>query len=266
MYNRFELASRYLKYFLKSSNGKGHGIHSPFIFDFIVNVLQDTKKDSIQFEKLEKLRKFLKKSDQVLEVQDLGAGSGLHNNRVRTVSSIAKSAVKQPKYSQLLYRMAVYYKIDSILELGTSLGLTTQYLSLAKPTNNVVTIEGASAIASYAEQMFNQAGINNIKLLVGDFSEKLEGALLGLKGRKMIFFDGNHQYHSTISYFRAALKVCGDQDILIFDDIHWSGGMEKAWNEIKKSEQVSCTVDLFFVGIVFFRKEFKGKLDFIIRF
>lgn len=266
MYNRFELASRYLKYFFGASNGKGHGIHSPFIFDFVVNVLQDTKKDLLLFRKIEEQRKLLKKSDQVLEVKDLGAGSGLNNSRSRTVSSIAKSAAKPPKYSQLLYRIAVYYKVDSILELGTSLGLTTRYLSLAQPTNGVVTIEGAPTIASFAEEMFIQAGANNIELLVGDFSERLDGALLGLKGHKMIFFDGNHQYQSTMDYFRAALKVCGDQDMLIFDDIHWSGEMENAWKEIKKSEQVRCTIDLFFIGIVFFRKEFKEKLDFTIRF
>jgi predicted O-methyltransferase YrrM len=266
MYNRFELASRYLKYFFGASNGKGHGIHSPFIFDFVVNVLQNKKLNSLQFGKIEVLRKFLKKSNQVLEVKDLGAGSGLNNSRSRTVSSIAKSAAKPAKYSQLLYRIAVYYKVDSILELGTSLGLTTRYLSLANPTNGVVTIEGAPNIASYAEEKFKEAGINNIELLVGDFSERLNGALLGLKGHKMIFFDGNHQYQSTMDYFRAALKVCGDQDILIFDDIHWSNEMEKAWKEIKKSEQVRCTIDLFFIGIVFFRKEFKEKLDFAIRF
>lgn len=266
IYNRIELTSRYLKYFFGASNGKGHGIHSPFVFDFVVNVLQDTKKGSKQFGKIEELRKVLKKSDQLLEVQDLGAGSGMNNNLSRTVSSIAKSAAKPPKYSQLLYRIAVYYKVDSILELGTSLGLTTRYLSLAEPNNGVLTIEGAPTIASYAEGMFNKEGINNIKLLVGDFSERLEGALLNLKGNKMVFFDGNHQYQSTMDYFKAALKVCGDQDILIFDDIHWSGGMENAWKEIKKSEQVRCTIDLFFIGIVFFRKEFKEKLDFTIRF
>jgi hypothetical protein len=53
---------------------------------------------------------------------------------------------------------------------------------------------------------------------------------------------------------------------MIFDDIHWSEGMEKAWLEIKKNKEVSCTIDLFFVGVVFFRKEFKEKLEFSIRF
>jgi predicted O-methyltransferase YrrM len=150
--------------------------------------------------------------------------------------------------------------------LGTSLGLTTRYLALANPTHGVISIEGSPEIAKYAKQLLIKESKDNIDLIVGDFAEKLSGALVKMKGRKMIFFDGNHQYHSTLDYFKQSLKYCGEDDIMIFDDIHWSEGMEKAWQEIKNFKEVSCTIDLFFVGIVFFRKEFKEKLDFSIRF
>jgi hypothetical protein len=102
--------------------------------------------------------------------------------------------------------------------------------------------------------------------LVGDFDSKLPEALSKMTGRKMFFFDGNHQYEPTIRYFEEVIKTCNEEDILVFDDIHWSKGMEKAWQEIKKNERVSCSIDLFFIGIVFLRKEFKEKLDFAIRF
>jgi predicted O-methyltransferase YrrM len=266
MYTGFQLAKKYFQYWVKSSNSRGHGVHSPFVFDFITQVLNSPSKDKILFKEIELLRKTLRRSEEELTVVDLGAGSVKGNATKRTVGSIAKNAAKSPKFGQLLYKMAVYYRIETILELGTSLGLTTRYLALANPVHGVISIEGSPEIAEFARQSFIEESKDNIELIVGDFSEKLENALVKMKGRKMIFFDGNHQYQSTLDYFNQSLKYCGDGDIMIFDDIHWSKGMEKAWQEIKNFKEVSRTIDLFFVGVVFFRKEFKEKLEFSIRF
>ncbi len=266
MYTSFQLAKKYFKYLVKSSNSNGHGVHSPFVFDFITNVLTSPAKDKVLFKEIELLRKTLRQSNEKLTVVDLGAGSVKGNATKRTVGSIAKNAAKSPKFGQLLYKMAGYYRVETILELGTSLGLTTRYLALAKPVYGVITIEGSPEIADFARQSFIKESKDNIELIVGDFSEKLENALVKMKGRKMIFFDGNHQYQSTLDYFNQSLKYCEEDDIMIFDDIHWSEGMEKAWQEIKKNKEVTCTIDLFFVGVVFFRREFKEKLEFSIRF
>jgi hypothetical protein len=159
-----------------------------------------------------------------------------------------------------------FYQIDSVLELGTSLGLTTRYLSLSHPPHGVQTIEGAPGIAEFTEAALHYEGVKNVKLLIGDFEEQLPDALGKMKGRKLVFFDGNHQYAPTKQYFEMVLSTCNEEDVLVFDDIHWSAGMEKAWKEIKNNERVTCSIDLFFIGIVFLRKEFKEKQDFTIRF
>ena len=266
MYNSFQLAWKFLVYLLTSSNGKGHGVHSPFVFDFIVNVLRGKNEDVQAFKQIEAKRRVFEQSNLVLDVLDLGAGSSSGKQNQRTVSSIAKRAAKPSRFARLFYRIITYYQIDSVLELGTSLGLTTRYLSTAEPRHGVISIEGAPAIAHFTAKSFAQEGIRNTTILTGDFKDHLPGALASMKGSKLVFFDGNHQYQPTLDYFQAALGVMGDADILIFDDIHWSKDMEKAWSEIRNNEKVSCTIDLFFIGIVFFRKEFKEKLDFAIRF
>ena len=258
MYSPFQLAKKYIYYYLTASNGRGHGVHSPFVFDFIIHVLQSKNKEKHLFKGIELLRKKMQRSTESLAVVDLGAGSVKGNHTIRTVGSIAKNAAKSPKYGQLLYRIASYYHVDSILELGTCLGLTTRYLLLANPQNGVISIEGSPAIAAYTKQAMQQEKLDGINLIVGDFSEKLLEALAMMKGRKMIFFDGNHQYQSTLDYFKQSLLFCGEQDVMIFDDIHWSDGMEKAWKEIKNFKEVSCTIDLFFVGIVFLAKMASG--------
>ena len=266
MYNSFQLAWKFLIYLLTSSNGKGHGVHSPFVFDFIVHVLRGKQEHVEGFRKIEAKRKLLQQLKQVLDVLDLGAGSSSGNKNQRSVSSIAKRAAKPSRFARLFYRIICYYNIDSVLELGTSLGLTTRYLSIAEPRHGVISIEGAPAIAHFTSKSLAEEGLLNTTILTGDFKDHLPGVLASMKGSKLVFFDGNHQYQPTLDYFQAALAVIDDADILIFDDIHWSREMEKAWSEIRNNEKVSCTIDLFFIGIVFFRKEFKEKLDFAIRF
>jgi predicted O-methyltransferase YrrM len=267
MYNHFQLGLKYLKYFFTASNGRGHGIHSPFVFEFIEQILLPSHKNKSVFKKIENTRRaYIAETNLFVDVVDLGAGSVSKSGSRRSIAQIAKGAAKNPKFARLLYRMVEYYKVESVLELGTSLGLTTRYLAIDGEKVKVQTIEGAPAIADFSRKAFDEEGFVNIDVLVGDFDSKLPEALSKMTGRKMFFFDGNHQYEPTIRYFKEIITTCIEEDILVFDDIHWSKGMEKAWQEIKKNERVSCSIDLFFIGIVFLRKEFKEKLDFTIRF
>jgi predicted O-methyltransferase YrrM len=267
MYNHFQLGIKYLQYIFTASNGRGHGIHSPFVYEFVDRVLLPSYSKNAVFNQIENIRaQYIKASNQFIEVEDLGAGSVSKLGTKRSVAQIAKGAAKHPKFARLLHRMVKYYGVESVLELGTSLGLTTRYLAVASDGVRVQTIEGAPAIADFSRKAFIDEGLNNIDLLVGEFDSRLPEAMLNMTGKKLFFFDGNHQYEPTIRYFEKVIKSCGEEDILVFDDIHWSKGMENAWEEIKKNERVSCSIDLFFIGIVFLRKEFKEKLDFAIRF
>jgi predicted O-methyltransferase YrrM len=266
MFSRAELAYKFLRYWLTASNGRGHGIHSPFVFDFVIHVLRGQIADKTGFRNIEIVREKLKKSDEKIQVSDLGAGSVKVDGEYRKLSSIAKYAAKPSRFAQLLYRVVRYFQIDQVLELGTSLGLTTRYLALAKPSNGVITIEGAPAIAKKSEAMFFAEGFGNIEVRCGDFGKVLPVILPQMQGRKLIFFDGNHRYSPTMDYFKQACAYAGEEDIFVFDDIHWSKEMELAWKEIKKNKEVTCTVDLFFIGLVFFRKDFKEKQEFAIRF
>lgn len=267
MYNHFQLGIKYLGYLLHASNGKGHGVHSPFVYEFIESVLVPSKKSAHLFLNVEQIRKaYCKDVSTFIHVDDLGAGSFSKAGSKRSVAQIAKGAAKHPKFARLLFNMVKHYQVDDVLELGTSLGLTTRYLAMTGNHVNVQSIEGAPSIAAFSKNAISNEGFSNIAILTGDFKDVLPQALLNMRGRKLVFFDGNHQYAATKAYFEEVLQVCNDDDILVFDDIHWSEGMEKAWEEIKKSERVSCSVDLFFIGIVFLRKEFKEKLDFTIRF
>jgi predicted O-methyltransferase YrrM len=265
LYNRFQLAKKYLHYYLTASNGKGHGIHSPFVFDLIKNVLND--KQSYQaYKSIEHLRKKLLADSTVIDVEDFGAGSSVIKTNKRVVSAMAASSLKPKKYAQLLYRMVQYYKPETIVELGTSFGTTTAYLAAANETSKVFTCEGSAAIASIAKQNFKTLQLNNVQLTEGDFAKTLSPLLLNLKTVSFAFVDGNHRKEPTIEYFTKLLNCSTQNSILVFDDIHWSAGMEAAWNAIKQHPQVTLTIDLFFIGVVFINPDFKIPQHFSIRF
>lgn len=265
MYNRFQLAKKYLHYYFTASNGKGHGIHSPFVFDFVKNVLRD-KTENNWYLIIETARQKLLKQKAEIEVVDLGAGSAVMKTNKRAVADIARSSLKPKKFSQLLYRMANYYQPETILELGTSLGITTSYLAAADPNAKVYTIEGSPAIANIAQITFDRFDLKNIELMTGNFNDLLPGLLARLQTIGLAFIDGNHRKEPTLDYFQQLVKHSAATSILIFDDIHWSTEMEEAWAAIQEHPSVTLTIDLFFIGIVFLNPDFKIKQHFIIRF
>jgi predicted O-methyltransferase YrrM len=265
MYSKFQLGQKYLHYYLTSSNGKGHGIHSPFIFHFITKILND-KHHYPEYNAVENLRQRLLKDQTLLTIEDFGAGSSINKSARRSVASIAKNVAKTKKYGQLLFRMVKGYKPKTILELGTSLGITTSYLAMANRDAEIITMEGANEVAGYAENNLRLLNLLNVKLIHGNFDNILSSSIDQLPSVNLAFIDGNHRREPTERYFRQLIAKANSDSIFIFDDIHWSKEMEQAWETIKSHETVRCSIDLFFIGIVFFRQEFKEKQHFVIRF
>ena len=264
-YNTFTLINKYISYLWKASNGHGHGVHSPFVFAFIKNVL-NTKSKGPSIDAIELYRKRLLNNQKEITILDLGAGADPKGNKSRTIAQIAKGALKPKKYSSLLSRIVKYYQPSQVLEMGTSLGITTCYLAHGVPNASVVTIEGAPTVAHEALTTFKNLGFQNIQLIEGNFDQSLPNYLQSVSTIGIAYVDGNHRYEPTMQYFNLLLTKSDEHSIFIFDDIHWSSEMEKAWAEIKADARVSLTIDLFYIGIVFLRKEQKEQEHFIIRY
>lgn len=265
MYSHIQLAWKYLQYYFGANNGKGHGIHSPFVYEMIRDVFND-QRAFYAFTPIEDLRQSLLHNNSVLVVEDHGAGSRKEKMRERKVCDMASSSLKPRKYSQLLFRIVDHYGPEHILELGTSFGITTAYLAAANPSASVTTMEGASAVAAMAREHFNMLGLHNIRLVEGNFDDTLLPWIATQEKLDMAFIDGNHRYEPTIRYFQQLKPLLHEHSILVFDDIHWSREMEDAWKQVCADPTVTLTIDLFFIGLVFFRKDFKVKQDMQIRY
>lgn len=247
-----KMGSKYLWYFL---NAKGrHSAHSPFLYQFIEEVLNN-KTTQADYQKVESLRKQLLKSDQEISVIDLGAGSRLNSGSTRKVSDITRNVSKSPKFGQLLYRLASHFKPTTILEIGTALGISTAYLALGNPKAKMFSLEGNPESVKIAKQNLISLQIQNAEVLEGHFEHSLPLALDQLEQIDLLFIDGNHQKIPTLSYFEQCIKKLGPNSLMVVDDIHWSKGMEAAWAQIKKHPDCRLCLDLFFMGLVFFRPE-----------
>lgn len=215
---------------------------------------------------IEKARQQLLKQKGIIEVEDFGAGSSVIKKNKRVVADMARSSLKPLKYAQLLFRMVQYYQPETILELGTSFGVTTSYMAAGNANAKVYTIEGSAAIAEIAQKTFNRINFSQIELTTGDFNNTLPAILAKLKTIGFVFIDGNHRKEPTLNYFQQLLRHSHSSTILIFDDIHWSVEMEETWSAIKKHPSVTLTIDLFFIGLIFINPDFKIPQHYSIRF
>ncbi|WJS94807.1 class I SAM-dependent methyltransferase [Flavobacterium johnsoniae] len=264
----FQIKS-YLKFLWNSKNE--HAVHSPFVFNLLTKCFYD-KKRKPEYRILENYRKSLLKNKNFIEVTDFGAGSKVFKSNRRQISKIAQTAGISPRRAELLFRVTNYFQPETILEIGTSLGLATSALALGSRSlgtkAKVITLEGCPNTAGIAKNQLNEFDCNNVENIISEFesflvSEKLSRDF-GTKIYNLIYFDGNHSKKATLEYFELLLPTIDNDSVWIFDDIHWSEEMEEAWETIKNHPKVKVTIDTFQWGFAFFRRE-QEKEHFIIR-
>ena len=258
----FSRPFRYLNYSLLSRHSRGHGIHSPFIFDVISKVFRNKTDPSI-VHNVEKIRKKMISDRRIINKNDLGAGSGRLSSR--KVSDIARYSPVPQKYGRLLSNMAAAFGEPMIIELGTSLGISTMYMAAACFPTTVYTIEGCSETAAIARQNFEEAGLTNIKIIEGSFEETVPSFAQNPETPGLVFIDGNHRKDPVIRYFNEIAAISGSNTVIIVDDINYSGEMAEAWNELKLHDKVTVSIDLFRMGILFFREGINHN-DYVIRY
>jgi predicted O-methyltransferase YrrM len=249
----FSLVVKYLNYILFSRHGRGHGIHSPFVFNLVSSVFRKKVDPSTRL-KVEQVRKKMIFDTRSILVRDLGSRSDLLKTSLRKVSEIARKSPVPGKYGKLLANMAVEFGTPSIIEMGTSLGISTMYMAASCPDTKVWTIEGCQSIAEIAQQNFTDAALNNIRILEGPFEEILPCLLKSGVKPGLVFIDGNHRKEPLISYFNQITEYSDCNTAIIIDDINYSKEMSDAWNEIKLHKKVSVSIDIFRMGILFFRE------------
>lgn len=273
--------SSWLKHQLTARNTGGHGVHSPYLFEWVRLVMSD-KNTYYVWDEIEEIRQEMLKDTRELEFVDYGSGKLKgENGERRRVCDIARGSLARRKDAQLLARLVGWLgrplltsplrggigdeaskdrKGLTIVELGTSLGVTTAYLAAMDSRNKVVTYEGCPAVAEVARANWEKLGLSNIACVVGEITvDSLQLAVDRLSGIDLAFIDANHTYEATLTYFDALASRVHEKSVVVVDDIHYNEDMEKAWKAICADERVTTTMDLYRMGLVFFDKHYWRK-------
>lgn len=244
--NYFQVKS-YINHWLDAVDE--HSIHSPFFFDFYNRVIYG-ETDPL-FLEIEKTRARLLKDHTLVKVRDLGAVSPHFKNGNREIARVAATSLSEEKSCLLFYRIARYAEAKSMVELGTSMGITSLYLSNAKGTK-LTTFEGNKAMINIALTNFEYFDRKNIELVEGNIDQTLPDYLQNPAKIDFALIDANHRYEPTIRYFNLLARRMGDHGVIVIDDIYYSKEMARAWNELKRHDLVYGSIDLFRCGVLFF--------------
>ncbi|MCC6182444.1 MAG: class I SAM-dependent methyltransferase [Bacteroidia bacterium] len=254
---------KYINYQLTACNE--HDLHSPFLYNFYMELIKN-KYPFSDFKQLQLVRTQLLQNQTHIGITDFGAGSKKLNSNKRRISDISKHGIATQKQAEFIYRLLNAYQPKTIIELGTSLGLTTLYLAKSVPKSTIYTIEGCPNLFQFSYQLFHKQKQKNIHQIQGNFDIEFPKLLQSLESVDFIYIDGNHAYEPTMRYFKTALTKKTPQTIMMFDDINWSNEMQKAWKDIQLNPEVTLSLDFFYFGLVLFRTEHKEKEHVVIKF
>lgn len=245
---------QFIKHYLHGKTR--YGVHSPFVYNLVEQVLRN-ENVTPHLEAIDRCRTELFDDDTAITFTDMGAGSGNAGSTkvTRKIAEIAAKASIDLHYSKLLFHLCRYLGAKKCVEFGTNLGLGSASL-LAFDDSEVRTIEGIEGLANRAKKVHRQLNVvDRIEIIVSPFDEQIPKVFQGFGPLDLVFIDGNHRYEPTIRYYESARTYAHNATCIIFDDIHWSKEMTKAWNFIRKREEVRLSIDLYRMGLVFFRKE-----------
>lgn len=240
-------------------------LHSPFVFELYHHCIA-RKTYPTELKPIDTLWNRALQSNEIIEQVDFGANGQLHQSRQKKTSYYARKHAKSKRIAYILYRLVQHYQYQYCIELGTSLGYSTLHIASALPhTSQFTTIEGAPEISQIARTHLATLHLEHkANVVTGKFDDVLPVILHDYPHLDFAFIDGNHTYEATLRYFNTLLPKKHNNSVFVFDDIYWSPGMTRAWEEIKNHPDVTVTVDLFFIGLVFFRKE-QRKQEFLLR-
>ncbi len=258
----------YLRHRLTAFHTGGEGIHSPYLFYWVRFCLYDSNR-YYAFSAIERQRQLFLQSHQQVTLTDYGTGQA--RPAVRPVRQIAATSLEKAKNAQILFRLVQFLSDPqwqenkqsarplTIIELGTSLGITTAYLASPAARNRIFTLEGSQALVNLAKPFWQRLGRTNITPIVGNIDDTLPRLLLSdtasdrtIEHLDLVFMDANHTYEATLRYWNHLLPFVHNKSVVVLDDIHYSREMNRAWKTIRQSPEVTCTMDLYDMGLVFF--------------
>lgn len=247
---RFWRLGQWLRYYFGAKTI--YNLHSTFETQAAQVMLED-RRNFYVFSFAKMLRGQLTSNALVVEYDDLGAPSMAMSGKKRSLGKIARHTAVNPETGKRLFRLVQWLKPQTMLELGAGLGVSTLYQAAAARNSIFIALEGQTALAARTAQHIREYGFDKVTVRAGLFKDTLPEALRSLQKLDYLFIDGDHRYEAVKANFYSCQPFFTENAVVVIADIHWSEGMLKAWHELRQSKGVSLSIDLYDIGILFFR-------------
>lgn len=259
---QLDMALRFLRYTVCAVNR--HGLQAPFAYRLYEAVMHRDLKE-VQFRLIEDVRNRLLQDKRLISIRDFGAGFGGRTHRTKSIAYITKNSSKPPRYARLLHRLVRHLHPKTMLELGTSVGISALYQSTGNPSGRLITLEGCPETARLARENFLRFPNLDIQLVEGPFETTLPELLKNTPRIDYLYIDGHHKLEPTLHYIGLCKPFLTENAVVVVDDINWSEEMRTAWTKLKEDPFFTLSIDVFMLGLLFVSKDL-SKEDFICRY
>ncbi|NJK83443.1 MAG: hypothetical protein HC912_06100 [Saprospiraceae bacterium] len=232
----------YLRYYFRATTY--YRVHSPMAYEFAQAILEDNR-NFYAFEQLKSLQKLALKDQRSIA---LTHADQKENPTIGTIQQIAKQNTVKSYYYKLLFRIIHYYKPAFIVELGTSLGLSTMYAAAAALDRNIYTIEKEPAIANAAKQHFNLLRFKNIETFVGDYHQVFDNELFVEKNIDALII--SPQVDLTLETLEKYMGQLTASSWVIVVGIA-DKAKKKIWNAVQEHPKITLSIAVYELGIAF---------------
>jgi len=222
------MVGSYLKYLWQRKSE--YSIHSPFVFDFMKKVLYDRGSN--------------RDYDLMLRISRLLDGKKYAKRKKR-------------KEARLLYRLVSYMEPETVLTFGRLSALNTSALALGNLQTKVYLEQSPDFL-----ETLNSMGVVNVNLIRRDVDEEEQFERLNTG---FVFYGLDDFGDDTWNNLEEGFGTVDEDTVLVFEGIHHSRHTEAAWEAIKANEDVTLSMDLYCIGIVFFREGIE-KQDFVLKY
>lgn len=211
----YKLSRTGLKILYKIRHHRGHGIHSPFVFNLITKVIEEKTPYHI-YDDIELILK----------------GMPLKQNELN-------------KTNKLLFKLVNYFGSKRVLEIGSGYGINSLCLTAPSKDIKCISIEYSEKKYSLATEIYKKWD-RKISLVstteLPEITEKQDCIFIDLSNCNNLPPNLN-QYLSRLSY---------NKTFIIIKGIRTNKRHQMLWKSIKDMESRTVALDLFNIGIVFF--------------
>lgn len=229
----------------KAGHHRGFGIHSPYLYRLITAVLEE-KWPYYHYACVEHLRKELKTDHASIDNDTEKRGS----NRLEKTEA---------RCGQLLFRLIQDAHCKTVLELGTSTGLETQYMAFANQKARCISVTTSAEIAALALEGFKKQDLKNIELHLLQNDETPEKILNELGTLDFVLFNQFSGEKECLILFEQCLLKKNKDSLFVFTNIHSNPDILNTWKIIRTHSEVQVTIDLYHLGIVIFNTALEKK-------